>query len=326
MEVLLIGGTRFIGPRVVEEFLGTGADVTVFTRGRSEHPISDEQAVEHITGDRTNRSDLERARAAVEPDVVIDMVGFYPEHVREAVELFVDVNAYVFVSSVSAYADRPFPIVEDETPLLACSPEQATDESFETYGNRKAACERVVFEAVDNGLSGTTVRPVQVYGPGDPSGRMDYWIDRVERRDRVLVPGDGTNVTHQVFVDDVATAIRLIARHGEPGKGYNVGARQAVPLGRTIGRIAAAVGTSAEQVYSSERELVPKLAFDDFPVYRREPYAVDTDRLASLGWTATGPERAVRAAVEDYRTSDRDVVEHGPAIETETTIIEALTG
>ena len=50
MRILLIGGTRFLGPFVVRRLVAAGHEVAVFHRGRTHAALPG--AVEHISGDR----------------------------------------------------------------------------------------------------------------------------------------------------------------------------------------------------------------------------------------------------------------------------------
>lgn len=324
MRALVIGGTRFIGPRTVSELRDHDYEVTIFNRGNSENPFAEDPAVAHHQGDRTDRAALESARDAVDPDVVIDLVAYHPADVEAAVDVFADVEAYVLVSSAAAYKIPTIPVIEDETPLLDCTDEQATDESMATYGNRKAECDRIVFDAAERGVNAVSVRPCVVYGPADHTERLDYWIHRVLVQDRVLVPGDGTNVMHRVYVDDVAQALRLAAEAGEPGEAYNCGDRQAVTLGRTLERIADAGDTEVDPVFASDRELGEEVSLDDFPLYSPYPFVLDTDKLASLGWESTDLRASMESSVADHRESDRDGHEHGPDHDTEEAILDRL--
>ena len=128
-DALVIGGTRFIGRHLVSELLDHGYDVTTFNRGTRDDPFADVDRVNHIEGDRTNDSALEAAAASVDPDAVFDCVAYYPRDVRAATTIFDDCEAYVYVSSGDAYGEETIPKREDETPLRACTSEQATDES-----------------------------------------------------------------------------------------------------------------------------------------------------------------------------------------------------
>jgi 2'-hydroxyisoflavone reductase len=298
-SALIIGGTRFIGRSLVEEFLAADYDVTVFNRGKHPNPFVARDGVEHVTGDRKSSAAIDQAAKAVEPDVVVDCVAYFPGEVEMATRVLSDVDAYVYVSSGDAYGVDEIPKREDETPLEPCTEEQAVDDSPRTYGARKAEGDRSVFEAADNGVRAMSVRPTIVYGPHDYTGRFEYWVEQVRRRDRVLVPGDGTNVHHLVAVGNVASAIRTVAQKGDAGEAYNVGDRRVLPLGETIGLIADALETDVELVTASARELARgDLELTDFPLYNPTPHVLSTEKLASLGWEPTAPRNAFERAVE----------------------------
>ncbi|WP_435062903.1 NAD-dependent epimerase/dehydratase family protein [Halobaculum sp. EA56] len=324
-SALVIGGTRFIGRHVVEDLLDHGYEVTIFNRGTHENPFADREGVAHVEGDRRDDTDLRAAKLSVEPDVVIDCVAYYPEDVRVATDLFADVDGYVYVSSGSAYGVEEIPKREGETPLCPCTPEQATDDSHGTYGNRKAEGDRAVFEAAEAGVNAMSVRPCIVYGPHDYTERLDYWIDRVLTHDRVVVPGDGQNLWHRAYVEDVASALRIVAEEGTPGEAYNVGDRTLVTMEGTVDLIAEAADTEVEVVHAGERELAAAdLSPDDFVLYRDYPHVLDTNELSSLGWESTPLPEAMERTVADHRESDRDGSEHDPGREAEERVLGVL--
>ncbi|WP_439027602.1 NAD-dependent epimerase/dehydratase family protein [Haloarchaeobius sp. DT45] len=324
-RALLVGGTRFIGRHTVEELLAHDYDVTTFSRGESSDPFADTDRVANYQGDRNDRDALESARDEVEPDVVIDFVGMFPEQIQTATEVFEDVDAYVFVSSGSAYGEQPIPMREDETPLCECTPEQATDESMASYGPRKAECDREVFAAAQRGVNAMSVRPMLVYGPHDYTQRTDYWLHRLDEFDRVLVPGDGDSVLHRAYVEDVARALRIVAERGEPGEAYNVADREATTLSGWLELAAGALDTEVEFVSASERELAANdLSPADFPLFTGEPMLVSTEKLAALGWESTPLTEAYTATVAEHRESGRDGTELGPARDVEAAAIDVL--
>jgi nucleoside-diphosphate-sugar epimerase len=339
-QALVIGGTRFIGRHLVEELLEHDYHVTLFNRGTHDDPFADTEGVEHVQGDRTDDADLANA-AATDPEAVFDMVAYQPRDVRQATRLFDDVEAYVYVSSGSAYGREELPKREDETRLELCSEEQARDDSPETYGARKAEGDRIVFEAAEDGLRAMSVRPCIVYGPHDYTERLDFWIDRVNRFDRVLVPGDGTNIWHRAYVEDVASAMRIVAESGTAGEAYNVGDRRVVTLEEMLELIADCLsettvseteaetlaGTSdrPEFVHAGTRELATgDIDPDDYLLYREYPHLLDTNKLASLGWSSTPLREAMQRSVDAHLTSDRDGSEHGPDREAEQRVLGVL--
>ncbi|ELZ27326.1 nucleoside-diphosphate-sugar epimerase [Halogeometricum pallidum JCM 14848] len=322
---LVVGGTRFIGRHAVEDLLDHGYEVAIFNRGNHENPFADDERVTRVEGDRTDDTDLKTAKLSVEPDVVIDCVAYYPADVEAAVEIFSDVDAYVYISSGAAYGREEIPKREGETPLCECTPDQAADDSDETYGPRKAEGDRIVFEAATEGVNAMSVRPCIVYGPHDYTERLDYWINRVEEYDRLVVPGDGTNLWHRAYVGDVASALRIVAERGTPGEAYNVGDRRLATLEETVDLIAEAAEESVDVVHAGERELAAAgLASEEFVLYRDYPHVMDTNELADLGWESTPLDEAMAATVDEHRKSDRDGAEWDPGRDAEESVLEIL--
>jgi len=324
-SALVIGGTRFIGRHTVEELLDHDYHVTIFNRGSHENPFVDYADVHHVRGDRTDDEALLSAKREVEPDVVLDFVAYHPDDVRSAVDIFADVDAYVYVSSGSSYAADDIPKREGVTALCECTPDQAVDDSYETYGNRKAEGDRQVFEAAERGVNAMAVRPTVVYGPFDYTERLDYWLNRVQEYDRIVVPGDGTNVWQRVYVEDVASLLRLVAENGEAGKAYNAGDQNAITLERTVEEAADALDTDVEVVHASARELsTVDLELDDFPLYRDYPHVLDTHRAESVGWESTAVSEAMERTAAEHVESDRDGSDVGPDRETEERLLDVL--
>ncbi len=324
-HALLIGGTRFIGRHTVTEFREHGYDVTLFNRGNHENPFESDPDIAHVEGDRENESALEAAAESVDPDVVVDLVAYKPRDVETATRVFEDVDAYVYVSSGAVYRAEVIPKREDESPLYDCTQEQAVDDSASSYGPRKAEGDRTVFRAADRGVAAMALRPPVVYGPHDYTDRLAYWVERVNTHDRVLLPGDGTNIWHRVYVKDVASAIRVIAESGKPGEAYNVGDRDIPTLAEMVELIAAVSDTGVELVPASERELsVADLSLDDFPLYRNPPHVLSTEKLASLDWEASPLEESMGETVAAFHEREDVAIEPGPGRETEERVLQVL--
>lgn len=211
MNVLVLGGTRFIGRHIVDALGAGGHGVTVFTRGTSPDELPPQ--VERLHGDRSEGA------AGLAPldgrrwDACIDVSGYTPLQVRASVERLRDnVGRYVFVSTVSTYASlAQAPIVETHA-LHAEADESLTDVTNDTYGPLKVTCERIVRETY--GDRATILRPQIVAGPFDPTGRHTYWVQRAMRGGEVLVPGDGTDHVQVVDARDLARfAVTVIERH-----------------------------------------------------------------------------------------------------------------
>src|SRR5262245_2105604 len=101
LKVLILGGTNFIGPHIVEALLLRGHTVTLFNRGKTHAELFPQ--LEKLRGDRDGHLE---ALAGRKWDAVIDPSGFVPRIVRASAELLApNVGHYVFISSISVYPD-----------------------------------------------------------------------------------------------------------------------------------------------------------------------------------------------------------------------------
>jgi 2'-hydroxyisoflavone reductase len=142
MRLLVLGGTRFLGRAVVDSALSRGHKVTLFNRGVTSPGLFGAQ-VEEISGDRAQDMSQLVGRSW---DAVVDVAAYHPADVARAVDAAGDnVGRYLFVSTVSVYADQSVPPVEGAAVAPLNDPE---DRGPESYGARKAACEKVVRDAV----------------------------------------------------------------------------------------------------------------------------------------------------------------------------------
>jgi 2'-hydroxyisoflavone reductase len=214
VRILVLGGTRFAGRAIVEAALGRGDTVTLFNRGQSNPGLF--PGVETVTGDRTK--DLSGLDGR-EFDAVVDVACYEPETARLSAEAFrTRTGRYVFVSTVSVYADQSTTEAQLEDAPVAVLKPDVTDFA-ENYGANKALCEDIVREVYrDRALIG---RPGLISGPHDPTDRFPYWPRRIARAGRVLAPGDPGDLTQVIDVRDLA-AFLLDGIHRERGGTFNL--------------------------------------------------------------------------------------------------------
>jgi 2'-hydroxyisoflavone reductase len=205
LRLLVLGGTKFLGRAVVESALERGHEVTLFNRGQTNPELFPE--AEKLRGNRDG--DL-RALEGRTWDAVVDPSGFVPRVVRAGAELLAanGVENYVFVSSISAYAD--FGRGYQESAPLAELADPASEDVARDYGALKVACERVV-EAAFPGRS-AHIRAGVIVGPHDPTGRFTYWPMRLQRGGEVLAPGRGDEPWQLVDVRDLGAWIVRLRR------------------------------------------------------------------------------------------------------------------
>jgi len=193
-RLLVLGGTRFLGPAIVKAALEMGFEVTLFNRGKSNPDLFPE--LERLKGDR-DAGDL-AALETGEWDVVVDTSGYVPDHVRQTAELLRDrVQHYVFVSTISVYADFGAEYTDESAAVGEVSAEdlaavQKIGDVFRTggqlYGPLKALCEQAAEAAMPGRVS--NLRSGLIVGPEDSSDRFTYWCVRIAQGGEVLAPGD----------------------------------------------------------------------------------------------------------------------------------------
>jgi 2'-hydroxyisoflavone reductase len=217
MNVLIIGGTRFLGRHLAESFLNNKHDVTLFHRGKTEAPGSF-PGVKEIIGDRTKDTHLLEGENW---DIVVDTCGYFPKQVRKTAEtLNKKVSSYIFVSSVSVYEDQSARNITEEAKTAVLKDPDVT-EIGENYGALKAACEKEV-EAVF-GEKTLIVRPGLIVGPHDYTDRFTYWPDRGSRGGDILIPDMMDPTIRFIDVRDLANWIVRLAENGENGVYQAVG-------------------------------------------------------------------------------------------------------
>ncbi len=222
MRALVLGGTRFLGRALVDALLAAGHEPTLFNRGLTQPELFPE--VEKLRGDRS--SDLS-ALEGREWDAVLDVAAYFPHEVRRSSEaLRGHAGRYVFVSSVSVYADHSVP-QNEQAAVAELVPGDEEDDGPETYGARKAACERIVVEAF--GDAALVVRPGLIVGPHDPTGRFTYWPHRVARGGDVLAPASPEYAVQFIDVRDLAEWMVRAATSSLGGTFNATG--QTMPLG-----------------------------------------------------------------------------------------------
>ena len=220
MKLLILGGTRFVGRHLVTAALARGHKITLFNRGK--HAAAALTSVETIHGDRN--SDLAKLQGR-RWDAVVDTCGYLPRTVRASVEILShSVDRYVFISSLSVYADVSVVGIDETAPLAALTSEQLDqaneiDSSGQTsaltygkmYGGLKALCEQVAEEVSPNRV--LIIRPGLIVGPYDYTDRFTYWVVRVSRGGEVLTPGRPDRYLQFIDVRDLAEwTVRMIER------------------------------------------------------------------------------------------------------------------
>ncbi|MEQ1580413.1 MAG: NAD-dependent epimerase/dehydratase family protein [Steroidobacteraceae bacterium] len=242
LDILVLGGTGFIGPHQIEYALARGHKITMFNRGRTAAGLYGNR-VETLLGNRDAKigPGLKSLQGRRRWDVVIDNSGYVPRHVRDSAELLRGrVGRYLYVSTISTYELAQGGVFNENSPLQALSDPSDEQVTNASYGPLKAACDHSVREIL--GAAATVVRPTYIVGPGDDTDRFTYWVDRTARGGDVLSPPNASEALQWIDVRDLAAWMIGLAEN-DTGGIFNAASRPA-PWSDILATLAAAARKS----------------------------------------------------------------------------------
>jgi len=314
LHILMLGGTAFLGPAVVNNALSRGHRVTLFNRGRTNPHLYPD--LEKLVGDRLEGHD---ALQGGEWDVVVDTSAYFPSVVAGAAAVLGDsVKQYINISSISVYADFSQRGLAEDDAIGTISDEEVAEVKTmrqitgENYGPLKALCEQAAERAYPGRT--TNIRPGLIVGPRDRSGRFTYWPVRVQKGGEVLAP-DGPDIPTQIIdVRDLGEFIVRCAEESTTGT-FNV---TSPPEELTMGEMlqacrevsdSDATFTWASTGFLNEHEVS---AWMDMPVWvpldgedAGHPF-VNVDRALAAGLTYRPIRQTVRATLDWWATLDQE--------------------
>lgn len=266
LNILILGGTTFLGPHQIAYALERGHTISIFTRGKTNPTIYKDlfEKVEHLTGDR---EDNLKALEGRQWDAVIDNSGRKVKWTKDTAQLLKgNVEQYLYTSSTGVYYPYLGSDIKEDTELVLKVPENINEEQEMEYGYgvMKANSEREVIKAFAANKS-IIVRPTYMMGPADRTDRFTYWPVRLEKGGEVMVPGKVDDPVQYIDVRDVAQwMIRLI-------ENKNAGTFNAVGPASATGMMQFVYGAHA--AFSSEATFV-NIPDYDFLLKNNVPYSV----------------------------------------------------
>ncbi|MER8045750.1 NAD-dependent epimerase/dehydratase family protein [Streptomyces sp. NPDC094032] len=277
MDILIIGGNRYFGKRLIKRLLGAGHRVTVLNRGSSAAP----EGTVQLVADRNDEAALEKALGGRRFDVVVDQVCYTPRQAEIARRVFAGrTGRYVMTSTVEVYGyeDSAVPVAEDALDLGAVVVDLALpweDPEFldAHYGEGKRQAEAVFAGGAE--FAWASVRVAHVLGGADDfTGRLDHYARRIRAGEPIAVPAVNRPATY-VYVEEIADFLAWAAGAEFTGP---VNAHAHGPL------------TTAEICAAIESRVGGRTVFQEVEVGEFSPfsfdrsYGMDNSRAEGLGY------------------------------------------
>jgi 2'-hydroxyisoflavone reductase len=289
-NVLVLGGTLFLGPAIVEAAVVAGHRVTLFNRGITRPDLF--PRIEKLRGLRSPTASEENWTAIGKRqwDAIIDVWPNDPALAESAAGLLRDRTPhYLYVSSIAAYEEHGFaaPGLTEDAPLVPWN------SPVRSYNRGKAESERRLHALLGERL--TIVRPGAIKGARDDTPDLLAWLHRARDGGRHIAPGSGEDHVQLVDVQDVARFLVWAIDRSLYGT-FNL-LSEPIPFRDFLSRCKAAVRSTAEFVWIPEEflranglrpdpEIYPP---DKFPFWHPEPgrrgfYQMSNRRAVDAGW------------------------------------------
>jgi nucleoside-diphosphate-sugar epimerase len=311
MNVLIIGGTRYMGRLAVEQLLARDDEVTVFSRGNVRPAWWDR--VQHIAGDRTDLADFRAKLKGRSFDAVIDMRAFRKEQVTSAHDTFDGTcGRYLMVSTGSVYmrdqvnyaTQCPF----KESDVDWSSIDYTYPEGQDPYGVGKRHCEKWLQE--NSRIPYTVIRVPAVFGWDDPTARMWWWVQRALDGREVVVAAEHRGLFRTLYAGDAAsTFLRAIDLPAAANQIYHVAMEELVSVERWSSLIWAAAGHSGTVTFVPEAIIRRQPGLDAYapPLTRAVSTVWDLSKARrDLGFRTTPLARWIQETVDWYRNHQTD--------------------
>lgn len=246
MKILVLGGTRFVGLRVLRYLSEIGHDVTILNRGKTQAQLPD--GITRLYADRRDSEKVRQVLANLQFDVVCDFTSYEARNLEPIVELLAGkIKQYIFQSTTAVYGETSCLPVLEEFPTAGGS---AHVRGADAYGTAKAVCERYLFSKYDEiKFPVTIIRCPFLYGPENWMHDREFsFFVRLRERRPILIPGNGSTVMHFAYIDDLAMACAsLIGRDDVQGQAFNIAGAEAVSIEGYVDNIAEVVGIEADK-------------------------------------------------------------------------------
>lgn len=267
MKILVLGGTRFFGIRMVQDLLKMGHEVAIGTRGLSKDPFG--KQVKRITLDRSNGESLRQALQGKRFDLVIDKIAYCSNDIKRLLD-FIDCQKYIYMSTTAVYAPKKINLVEEDFDPLAMDLVWCERKDF-PYGQVKMQAEAAITQKYP-GQKYIAVRYPVVLGKDDYTKRLLFYAEHVARSVPMCI--DNLDAQMSFIRSDEAGAFMAFLADKNFCGAVNGASKGTVSLREIIEFLEKKTGKKA--LLSADGEAAPYNGESEF--------SVNTDKAKALGF------------------------------------------
>lgn len=262
MKVLIIGGSRFVGPLIIDKLLQDGHKVTVFNRGRIKRDYP--RGVKHVVGDRNAGFNLTEKF-----NVVIDDCAYNGMQTQTALRQL-RFNFFVHFSTAAVYKKTGQFLLTEESPLGEWP-------MWGEYNRGKVDCEQVLAQS---GIGYASVRPVYILGPHNYVDREHFIYSRIKSGKPLILPGDGQAKVQFVFAEEVAELFRILVEEQVSGA-FNCAGDDVITLVDLVREMGEIVGEEPMIKFNSQADGA-NFRLEEFP-FANETFYCTNQKAKDLG-------------------------------------------
>lgn len=263
-KVLVMGGSYFIGKKIVEKLIDSNYEVTVLNRGSKK---IENQKIKQIVCDRNNEKEMYATLNNLKFDIVIDVCGLNKKQI-EILCKSIDINAlkqFVFISSSAVYSigELTIPFIETD---------KVGENIWGDYALNKIEAEKYLEDFFKNLKANLIVfRPPYVYGENNYAQRESFIFDHICNNKPIILPDTNPKLQF-IYVCDLAnTVVTLLGKNISSHIAiYNIGNKTEVTAKEWVIACAEAVGKKADiieydylQGNRAIRDFFPFLDYDN---------------------------------------------------------------
>ena len=283
MKILIIGGSRFVGPLIISKLIERGHDVTVFNRGKIK---SEYNNLKFIQGNRNEGFNIKERF-----DVVIDTCAYKGIHTEKAISEL-NFDFYLNFGTAASYKKtNKFPLTEES--------EIGDWPYWKDYNKGKVECENVLR---NSDVKYATIRPVYILGKNNYMNREKFIYSKIKNNEEIILPGNGQALIQFVFAEDVANSIVLLAEKRIAGD-FNCCSDEVITLKGLVEEMGKIVGIKPIIKFNHNND-GDKFDENEFP-FANENFFCTNEKLKNLGIKFTILSDGLE---EDYKNYYKKVI------------------